>query len=123
GIIEGARMMFIWSQVTSAAQEGTRYGVTHPREITDISDPSYPAGLVPNGAHWYDPCTIVAQARARVVLIDPDGVSVEVGYDDGTNTVQPFTDGFVVGVDRVVVTTTYQFHFVIGLLDQVLPAS
>src|SRR5947209_3678961 len=123
GIIEAARLMFVWSQVASAAQEGVRYGSTHPREIAPIEVDAYPAGLVTaGGANWGSPCNITDQARARVVLVSHDDVSVEVGYDDGTTTAQPFNDGFEVGVDRVVVTSTYQFHFVLGIFDKFLPA-
>src|SRR5690349_7589111 len=79
GIMEMGRMLFIWTQLASAAQEGTRYGVTHPLEIIDPGS----IGTYPCTSGNTDPCNIVAQARARVVLLDPNNVSVLVGYDDG----------------------------------------
>jgi len=126
GILEMGRLMFIFSQISSAAQEGTRYGATHPLEI--ISTARDGLNTYPAIAHSDDPCNIVAQAQARVVLLNPRDVGVEVGYDTGNPTppYYPISGGaanFVVGRDRVVVTTTYQFHFVVGILDKVLPAS
>jgi hypothetical protein len=128
GILEMGRLMFIFSQISSAAQEGTRYGATHPLEI--ISAGRDGLNTYPAVAHSDDPCNIVAQAQARVVLINPMDVGVEVGYDQG-NPNPPYypipTNGdppnFVVGRDRVVVTTTYQFHFAVGILDRILPAN
>ena len=128
GILEMGRLMFIFSQISSAAQEGTRYGATHPLEI--ISAAADGLNTYPAIAHSDDPCNIVAQARARVVLLNPNDVSVVVGYDTG-NPNPPYypipnngdPPNFVVGRDRVVVTTTYQFHFVVGILDNILPAS
>ena len=128
GILEMGRLMFIFSQISSAAQEGTRYGATHPLEI--ISAARDGGNTYPTIAHSDDPCNIVAQAQARVVLLNPTDVGVEVGYDQGNPSppYYPFPgDGgppnFVVGRDRVVVTTTYQFHFAVGILDKILPAN
>ena len=126
GILEMGRLMFIFSQISSAAQEGTRYGATHPLEI--ISSAADGLNTYPAIAHSDDPCNIVAQARARVVLLSPNDVGVVVGYDTG-NPDPPYypvsndSANFVVGRDRVVVTTTYQFHFVVGILDTILPAN
>jgi Flp pilus assembly protein TadG len=126
GILEMGRLMFIFSQISSAAQEGTRYGAAHPLEI--ISQAADGLNTYPTIAHSDDPCNIVAQARARVVLLNPNDVGVVVGYDTGNPSppYYPISDdsaNFVVGRDRVVVTTTYQFHFVVGILDKILPAS
>jgi Flp pilus assembly protein TadG len=126
GILEMGRLMFIFSQISSAAQEGTRYGATHPLEI--ISAAADGLNTYPAIAHSDDPCNIVAQARARVVMLNPNDVGVVVGYDTGNPSppYYPVSDdsaNFVVGRDRVVVTTTYQFHFVVGILDTILPAS
>jgi Flp pilus assembly protein TadG len=123
GIMEMARLMFIFSQVSSAAQEGSRYGSRYPRQITgQAGGGGYPAYSVAA-----DPCNIITQARARVVLIGRTDVSVEVGYDDGTgNPVNPFASGspsmtFDPGHNRVVVTTTYTFRPVVGLFDPFMP--
>jgi hypothetical protein len=125
GVMEMGRMMFIWTQLTSAAQEGARYGLTHPIEITSPGDPSYPCT-----ASNLDPCNIISQARARLVLVPTDTVAVEVGYENGSGQrIDPWTGysgcsdypTFSVGSDRVVVTTTYQFHFLVGIMDNFAP--
>jgi TadE-like protein len=125
GILEMGRLMFIFSQISSAAQEGTRYGSTHPLEI--ISQAADGLNTYPAIAHSDDPCNIVAQARARVVLLNPNDVGVVVGYDTGDSApYYPISGGsanFIPARDRVVVTTTYQFHFVVGILDTILPAN
>src|SRR6476646_1304859 len=126
GILEGGRLMFIFSQVASAAQEGARYGAVHPREIITAADDganSYPSGRVPGGAHWDAPCTVVDQARARVVLLDQRAVNVEVSYDDGSSPKDPWNDGWMPGQDRIIVRAWYPFHFLLGLFDRLLPAS
>jgi Flp pilus assembly protein TadG len=123
GIMEMARLMFIFSQVSSAAQEGTRYGSRYPRQITGVSG----GGGYPAYSYAADPCNIISQARARIVLIAPTDVSVEVGYDNGAGTaVNPFASGsstmtFEPGQNRVVVTTTYTFRPVVGLFDPFMP--
>jgi hypothetical protein len=136
GILEMGRFMFIFSQVASASQEGTRYAVSHPREIEDPArDPgtsgcSYPCGLVEDGgAHSADPCNIIYQAKSKVVLVPTTGaggVSVEVGYDDGNGTtVNPFSltanPSLSSGTVRAVVTATYQIHFLVGIFDRFIP--
>ena len=129
GIIEMGRMMFLFSQVASAAQEATRFAAIHPYQVVspidDCGDPScysYPAA-----AHTANPCNIVYQGRIRTVLVATNTISVEVGYDHGDSTpanVFPLLDppGFTPGTDRVVVTATYQFHFMTGLIDNFAPS-
>jgi len=132
GILEMGRFLFIFSQVSSAAQEGSRYGSTHPRSVIDQAEDgggSYHAGAVPVGAHNPSPCNIVTQARRRVVMVptnpsDPDRMQVYVSWDNGNPGtlkdpwggagLQPFQD-------RVVVTAVYRFHFMIGLFDRFTP--
>jgi hypothetical protein len=134
GILEMGRLMFIFSQVSAAAQEGARYAVTYPREITSTANNApdaggncpYPCGLVKaGGAESTDPCNIIAWSRAKVTLLPPNDVSIEVGYDKGDQNLPgaPFDDidGFSKGAYRAVVTATYQFHFLVGILDTFLP--
>jgi Flp pilus assembly protein TadG len=144
GIMEMGRMMFIFSQVSSAAQEGARYGADHPRQVIRLSDDGtsiYPSGIYTDstsyGAHTYntDLCNIVSQARAKVTLINPNDVAVTVGFDTGNYNggyeapaVSFFgSDGngnpniINVGSTRVVVTATYQFQFAVGIFDQFFP--
>jgi hypothetical protein len=131
GVLEMGRMMFIWTQLTSAAQEGARYGMSHPREIIDANDEPPPPTpqTYPSAAHNPDPCNIVTQARRRVVLVPTDTIGVEVGYDNSqgqpATPVYPFQNlqhlDFSPTHYRVVVTTTYQFHFLIGIFDNFAP--
>ena len=73
--------------------------------------------------HWDAPCTVVDQARARVVLLDQRAVNVEVSYDDGSSPKDPWNDGWMPGQDRIIVRAWYPFHFLLGLFDRLLPAS
>ena len=132
GIIEMGRMMFLFSQVASAAQEATRFAVIHPYQIMPIGDdcsnpPFCTQHAYPDAAHTANPCNIVYQGRIRTVLVPTTTISVEVGYDHGDSTpanVFPLLDPprFTPGTDRVVVTATYQFHFLTGLIDNFAPS-
>jgi len=135
GIIEMGRMMFLFSQVASAAQEGTRFGVIHPYQIvSSIDDCGAPICYgYPEPAHTDNPCNIVAQARARTVLIptqrpisdtQSEILNVEVGFDHGdlTHTMALQTPpGFMPGTDRVVVTASYSMTFMTPLLSSFGP--
>lgn len=131
GILEMGRLLFIFSQVSSAAQEGTRYGAAHPRQVISTADDglnAYPAGPwnQQTGGHWGahndNPCNIVAAARAKVVLINGHDVDVVVGFDDGSDHPVDFWSASVIPPGtRTVVTATYQFHFMLGLFDSFLP--
>lgn len=132
GIIEAARMMFMFSQVTSAAEEGVRWGIFHPLQVISHEDDqgsqSYPTLLYQD----VQPCNIVSQAMQRVTLIPTHGnpnLHVYVSYDGGAAGV-PVTHpigwnatsaDFVPGKDRVVVHVVYDFHFLVGILDDIIP--
>jgi len=139
GILEMGRVIFIYAQIVQAAQEGARYGATRPREITSASGGGgYPTASV-NAA----PCSIIDSARAKVVFLAPTDVGITVGYDNGSSggaggsEVYPFCNNpaatcspggwrsdpidFDPLQNRVVVTATYQFHFVTGLIDRFAP--
>ncbi len=131
GILEMGRMMFLFSQVASAAQEATRFAVIHPYQIMPLGDdcsnpPLCTQRAYPTAAHTDNPCNIVYQGRIRTVLVPTNTISIEVGYDHGDSTpanVFPLQSppGFTPGTDRVVVTATYQFHFLTGLIDNFAP--
>jgi len=143
GIMEMGRFLFIFSQVSAAAQEGVRYGATHPREVISTADDgtnTYPTGSYTQpsyGAHNGNPCNIVAVARSKVVLISPSLVQIGVGYDTGVYTNgrtldvsffgalspgNPSFGGKTIPVNaRVVVTATYPFHFMLGMFDRLIP--
>lgn len=122
GIIEMGRLMFIFSQVSSAAQEAARFGASYPLQVATHGEDSgnaYTYHVTPNG----NPCTIIAQGRAKVTLLDPTDVQIFVWYDDGSNGTA-ITSGlppFQVGYHRVVVQAVYTFHPLTGILDRFMP--
>ena len=50
GIVEMGRLMFTYSAISNAAQEGARYGITRPRDI--ISAPAATATAAAGGAAY-----------------------------------------------------------------------
>jgi len=150
GIIEMGRFMFIFTQVTAAAEEGARFGSENPIQVIQQQDAGlggYPVSLqVPNPPAPGADCNIVTRGWQRLVLIpwgghwdDPangganDGVDITVDFDGGdentTCSCKPFPNDtttpvdFSVGSDRVVVTAIYHFHFLTGILDRFVPAT
>ncbi len=135
GILEMGRMMFLFSQVASAAQEGTRFGIIHPYQVVSSADDCGDPGCYgyPAPAHTDNPCNIVAQARARTVLIptqrpitdtQTEILNVEVGFDHGDSTVPKSLTTppeFNPGIDRVVVTASYSMSFLSPLLSNFGP--
>jgi hypothetical protein len=137
GIIEMGRFMFIFTQITAAAEEGARFGSENPIQVIQAIDDS--SGVYGVG-HANNDCNIVTKAWERLVLVPKgghwatpplSGVNVEVAYDGGTSTT-PCNDqcdlnapgvSFSAGRDRVRVTAWYQFHFLTGILDRFVPAS
>jgi hypothetical protein len=140
GILEMGRVMFIYAQVVQAAQEGARYGAVRPREITSTSG----GGGYPTASVNVAPCSIIDKARSKVVFLAPTDVAITVGYDNGSSgtgtggsEVYPFCNNpaatcgssgwrpdpidFEPLQNRVVVTATYQFHFVTGIIDRFAP--
>jgi len=139
GIMEMGRAMFIYAQISQAAQEGARYGATRPREITSASGGG---GYPPASVNAY-PCSIIDASRSKVVLLAPTDVVITVGYDDGSSgngttghEYYPFCNNPAVACssgyksdpldfqplqNRVVVTATYQFRFLTGLIDRFAP--
>jgi hypothetical protein len=141
GIIEIGRFMFIFTQITAAAQEGARFGSENPIQVIQAIDDGgndYAAVL-----HANNGCNIVDKAWERLVLVpkgghwdDPpgganDGVDITVEFDNGTPggtcaCAATFDNPPVIfnsGDDRVLVTATYKFHFLTGILDRFVPAT
>ncbi|TFG69916.1 MAG: pilus assembly protein, partial [Anaerolineales bacterium] len=87
GTIEFGRILIIYTSISNAAREGSRYGVVAPADVTGITN-------------------IV---RDRVILIPPADVTVTVSYDTGPGTSEytSFTGG--VG-GRVIVRAAYHIQ-------------
>ncbi|HHS96924.1 MAG TPA: hypothetical protein ENK08_03370 [Chloroflexi bacterium] len=95
GIIEFARVFFIYTNLFNAAREGVRYGITQPRDYAGIQQ----------------------QVLSKISLVPREEVAVRIWYDKGPGT-DVFTDPslLVVG-DRVVVDLQYTTGFVTPLFQ------
>jgi Flp pilus assembly protein TadG len=130
GIMEGARLLFVYSVVSNAAQEGSRYGMVRPRDV--ISRPAA-TQTAQAGGRVYAPSQVVAAAgcnvtdktRDKVWGINPQAMDVAVWYDKGDSvpivpnyrTPVPYDTQQIVKGNRVIVETSYRFHFVTPLLS------
>jgi hypothetical protein len=132
GILEVGRLLLIYSVVSNAAQEGSRYAITRPRDVIPASlatavasqaTPTYVVEqVVPDGN-----CNAIYKSREKVWGISPSEVQVNVWYDRGDSTpiavnndhTSPnYIEHIVRPGNRVVVETTYHFTFlspIIGL--------
>src|SRR5438105_4823488 len=92
GIMEAGRLLFAYSVVSNAAQEGSRYAIVRPRDVVSSSEatqvappagtPTYiPEQVVPDGT-----CNIFSKAREKVWSVPQADVQVSVWYDTGDGT-------------------------------------
>jgi hypothetical protein len=131
------RFMFIFAQITSASQEGSRFGSENPIQVIKREDGTGSYADVLLVDNTVD-CNIVTKAWDRMVMVprgghwdDPagGGVDITVAYDGGTETtpcnctITSTNADFSVGSDRVRVTAIYRFHFLTGILDRFVPAA
>lgn len=105
GVIEFGRALFIYTVVSNAAREGVRAGLVAPTDLT-----------------W-----ITQRIHARLVLVRPEDVSIEVKCDNGSdNPVDRFecTDATVEpGRTRVVVIVNTPFTMITPILQSIFPAT
>ena len=88
-IIEVGRLLFTYSVISNAAQEGSRYGITRPRDVITSSaatqtaaagTPTFiPEQVMPDGS-----CNVIDKTREKVWGLDRSDVDVSVWYDLGT---------------------------------------
>ncbi len=138
GIFEVARFLFIYSVVSNAAQEGSRYGIVRPRDGVPSYMVTYsPTGplylgtsvptqvVVPNGN-----CNVVEKTREKVWGVAPTDVNVRFWYDTGNGTPvvvtsnpsnQSYYDCVILPGNRVVVSASYTFNFVTPLFTLFVP--
>jgi len=92
GIIDMARLLFTYSVVSNAAQEGARYGIIRPRDVVSASEATltvtaggtpYPIPTVLVVADGN--CNIHDKARDKIWGVDRSQVEVRVWYDRGGN--------------------------------------
>src|SRR5688572_2739448 len=93
GIIEVGRLLYVFSAVSNAAQEGSRYAMVRPRDFFNLAEAQRRISqgtavpthvVVANGA-----CNVVDKTREKVVGIPPADVRVHITFDNGNGTPTP----------------------------------
>lgn len=106
GVIEGGRLVFAYHEVSNAAKEGARYAVAHgSMSDTPVSDAA----------------AVQAYVRQEVNGLSKDSLQVTAAWPGDPN--QPAT--CPVGANNpgcpVVVSVTYQFQPVVGMIFGISP--
>jgi hypothetical protein len=135
GIIEMGRLLFVYSVVSNAAQEGVRYGIIRPQDMFSVSErqtrvargTTIPTVItVPNGN-----CNIVDKAREKVWLVPKNDLIVNVWFDNGNGTpTQVPTDitrvkdllAYTGEQNRIAVETSYRYQFIVPFLSVFAPS-
>ncbi len=99
GIVDLGRAMFLWSNLSNAAREGSRYGAANPGDTLGI----------------------ITAARAKIVSMPADDVHVAISYDDGVFGHDVSYSETIPGDYRVVVTPSYDFHPFTPFINRILP--
>jgi Flp pilus assembly protein TadG len=141
-IIDAGRLLFTYSVISNAAQEGTRYGLIRPRNVlgpTDATRVAVNQALTPTAErHTYlDPqvvmtdtvCNIAGKTRENALGLTAANVNVATWYDDGSGTpyavpasaATPYLDIAAVPGNRVVVEATYHFDFIVPYFQLFVP--
>jgi len=136
GIIEFSRLLFIYSVVSNAAQEGSRYGIVRPRDV--IAAPAATQTAQAGGGTPYIPkqvvaaggCNVIDKTLDKVDSIDRSAVNVNVWYDNGsgtpivptTRTPAPYDTQAMIKGNRINVEVTYNFRFLSPVMSALLPA-
>jgi Flp pilus assembly protein TadG len=130
GIIELARLMFVVSMVSNAAQEGSRYGIVRPRDI--LTGPAATQTAAAGGPIFIDKqvvadgaCNVVDKTKDKVWGVPRSAINISVWYDNGsgtpvvpnTRTPVPYDTEIMQKGNRVVVEASYNFKFITPLLD------
>jgi len=116
GIMEVARVIFIYNAVYTASREAARYGAS--------------TGLATSGVHRYDDCAgMRAQAKNTGILAQLTDADIAIAYDSGPdalgNTVVKGTCTGAENVlelgDRVVVTVTKTYTTLVPIANFTFP--
>ncbi|MFL5733931.1 MAG: TadE/TadG family type IV pilus assembly protein [Chloroflexia bacterium] len=142
GIIDAGRLLFTYSVVSNAAQEGTHYGVIRPRDVLGPTDATAVAAnltrtptadrhsyLQPQVVATDTACNIVGKTRESIYGLTAANVNVAAWYDDGsgtpyavpTSSATPYLDIAAVPGNRVVVEATYHFDFIVPYFQLFMP--
>lgn len=143
GIIEAGRFLLVYSVISNAAQEGSRYGIVRPRDALPNGAATYVVVngyLVPtlNGTPIPTQlvvadgsCNIVDKALDKVWTVPRDEVRVIVGYENesGTPVVvndDPTSPNYYEKIakvgNRVIVETRYRFNFIAPFISYLMPS-
>jgi Flp pilus assembly protein TadG len=134
GIIDVARLLFTYSVITNAAQEGSRYGIVRPRQVVPNAKVTYVAGnptylgtVIPTQiVTAASPCNIVDKTIDTIYGVPRSDVQVSVWYDNGNATPLPLANegdlnAAAVFGNRIDVQTTYTFTFLTPFISVFAP--
>jgi TadE-like protein len=135
GIIDVARLLFTYSVITNAAQEGSRYGIVRPREVVPNAMVTYVPGNIPTYLGTViptqivvanSPCDIIDKTADKIYGVPRSDVQVSVWYDNGDATPLPLTtlddlDAAAVFGNRIDVQTSYRFNFMVPFISVFVP--
>jgi hypothetical protein len=134
GIIEMGRLLFVYSVVSNAAQEGVRYGIIRPQDMYSASERQTRVArgttipivvAVPNGN-----CNIVDKAREKVWLSPKNDLTVRITFDNGNGTPTQVPTALAEIEDlavyageqsRIGVETTYRYQFIVPYVSIFAP--
>jgi DNA-binding winged helix-turn-helix (wHTH) protein len=135
GIIEMGRLLFVYSVVSNAAQEGVRYGIIRPQDMFSVSErqtrvaqgtPIATVLVVPNGN-----CNIVDKSREKVWLIAKKDLVVKVWVDNGNGTPTQIPSditkvreliAYTGEQNRIAVETIYRYQFIVPFMSIFAPS-
>jgi Flp pilus assembly protein TadG len=129
GLFEFGRLLFVYSVVTNAAQEGSRFGIVRPREVYSASEAATRVAMgtaIPTQLVVADgQCNVVDKAREKVWGVRKADLQISVWYDDGGGTPTPVTgsnlEAVVIAGNRIVVESRYRFRFLTPLISDFAP--
>ncbi|HEX8598516.1 MAG TPA: TadE family protein [Chloroflexia bacterium] len=137
GIIEMGRLLFAFSVVSNAAQEGSRYAITRPRDLMNQSaaatriamGTAVPTQLVVSDGS----CNIYDNARGEVWGVSRSDIVLNVTYENASATPvaasslnnNENSSNYYKKVarqgNRVTVEASYRFQFIVPLISQFAP--
>jgi TadE-like protein len=135
GIIDVARLLYTYSVITNAAQEGSRYGIVRPREVVPNAMVTYVAGDIPTYLGTAiptqivvanSPCDIIDKTADKIYGIPRSDVQISVWYDNGDAVPLPLTnqddlDAAANFGNRIDVQTSYTFNFLTPFMSVFAP--
>jgi len=134
GIIDVARLLFTYSGITNAAQEGSRYGIVRPREVVPNAKVTYVAGnptylgtVIPTQiVTAASPCDVIDKTLDNIYGVPRSDVQVSVWYDNGDSTPLPLTNqddlnAAAIFGNRIDVQTSYTFTFLTPFMSIFAP--